>query len=97
MANPYSSRIGLVEIISRITDANMVTDTYDLLVESCDRHNVYPRNLILTSLFEHSLDAYQKRLAEERGRLFSSNPKYAAIDFLDCFDGDSGKRFSICA
>jgi len=68
--------------------ATMATDTYDLLVDSCNSCDLYPRNLIRSSVFGYSLESYYIRLSEQRGRLFDGSSKYSAIDLLEAYDGD---------
>lgn len=62
------------------------------LIDSCEKFEHYPRNLIYRRGLRHRLQAYAERLQSEAARLF--NESQAAVDVLEYDElGKGGRSF----
>ena len=57
---------------------------------ACKAADSYPKNLIRTQAFRHSLQSYQARLEERQRQLFDPNPDYTVIHLWEAFDRQNG-------
>lgn len=68
-----------------------MADLRKRLYEDCRRPQDYPKNLLRTKTFSHTLERYSGRLAEVEGILFDPNPEYTVVDLLEAQDARDGE------
>ncbi|KAL1988664.1 hypothetical protein VTN96DRAFT_8364 [Rasamsonia emersonii] len=73
-----------------------MVDQYDRLHAACNAADTYPKNLIRTQAFRHTLQSYRNRLHEQQQLLFDPNPKYTVVDLWEAYDGQDAFHPTSC-